>query len=196
MNACGKCGKKFGFLDEKWDSKTVYHIDSKDLSLDDNYPDNRYSGKIFCFHCYKEIYKNAPPPNLLKQNSPFLLECKNASLTQSEFHYELVIFDWVDEWLLQKVAPNERVEKQCWLISDMTMALVENNNSLCITFKDGTKKEFELDVNRKATSQQWATAINMLISKRILPKMIYCKYCKTKNNAINSNCVHCGAILE
>jgi hypothetical protein len=106
----------------------------------------------------------------------------------------------------------------------MTMAIVQDNGSLGIIFKDGTKKEFKLSVDNwtkasaagialfggvgtiiagsmaiknqiKATSQQWATAINMLISKGKLPEMIYCKYCGTKNKSTDSKCIHCGAIL-
>ena len=119
---------------------------------------------------------------------------------------------------------NDEIFENSWLISDMNMAIAQDNGSLGIIFKDGTKKECNLSVDNwtkasaagialfggvgtiiagsmaiknqiKATSQQWATAINMLISKGKLPEMIYCKYCGTKNKSTESKCVHCGAIL-
>jgi hypothetical protein len=137
-----------------------------------------------------------------------LLQCDNAILTNKEFRYR---------------SDNEIFEKS-WLISDISMAIVQDNGSLLIIFKDETKKEFSLGVDVwtkvseagillfggigtiitgnmainnkiKATSQQWASAINMLISKGKLPEMVYCKYCGTKNKSTEALCIHCGAIL-
>ena len=107
----------------------------------------------------------------------------------------------------------------------MTIAIVQDNGALNIIFNDKTKREFELGLDIwtkvsiaglalfggmgsmiagnmalnnqiKATSQQWASAINALIAKGKLPEMIYCKYCGTKNKSIDPKCLHCGAILE
>jgi hypothetical protein len=137
-----------------------------------------------------------------------LLQCKNAVLSQKEFRY------LSDEELFEKA----------WLIEDMSMAIVQDDGSLMIMFKDKTKREFILSVDNwtkiseagillfggisttiagnmaidnkiKAMSQQWASAINALISKSVIPEMIYCKYCRTKNKSTDSLCVHCGGIL-
>ncbi len=142
-----------------------------------------------------------------------LLKCKNASLTNKEFRCRVKLPTFWDKF-----------ENTCWHISDMTMAIVEDNGSLGIIFKDGTKRDFKLSLSTgtalsatglilfggvgsmiagnmaiknqiKATSQQWATAINMLISKGKVPEMIYCKFCGTKNKSDESKCLHCGAIL-
>jgi len=139
----------------------------------------------------------------------FLLQCNNAVLTNNEFCYR----------------SDDEVFENSWLISDMTMALVKDNGSLEIIFKDETRREFILGVDIwtkasatgillfggigtmiagklaidnqiKATSQQWASVINVLISKGKLPEMIYCKSCGAKNKSMDSKCFHCGAIFE
>jgi hypothetical protein len=151
---------------------------------------------------------NSELSNQAKARSASLLQCKNAVLTDKDFRYR----------------SNDDFEKT-WQISDMTMAMVQNNGSLCILFKDNVKREFDLGLDVwtkvsitglalfggvssiiagnmalnnqiKATSQQWASAINALIAKGELPEMIYCKYCGTKNKSIDPKCLHCGAILE
>lgn len=137
-----------------------------------------------------------------------LLQCDNAILTNKEFRYR----------------SNNEVFEKSWLISDISMAIVQDNGSLLIIFKDEIKKEFNLGLDVwtkvseagillfggigtiitgnmainnkiKATSQQWASAINMLISKGKFPEMVFCKYCGTKNKSTEALCIHCGAIL-
>lgn len=139
----------------------------------------------------------------------FLLQCNNAVLTKNAFCYR----------------SDDEIFEKSWLISDMTMAIVQDNGSLGIIFKDETRRDFKLgldiwtkasaagillfggigtmiagkvaiDNQIKATSQQWVSAINALISKGNLPEMTYCKYCGAKNKSIDSKCIHCGAILE
>jgi len=138
-----------------------------------------------------------------------LLQCDNAVLTNNEFRYR----------------SNDEIFENSWLVSDISMAIVQDDGSLMIIFKDETRKEFNLGIDTwtkiseagillfggigtiitgnmainnkiKATSQQWASGINMLISKRRLPEMTYCKYCGTKNALTEFKCVHCGAILS
>jgi hypothetical protein len=138
-----------------------------------------------------------------------LLQCDNAVLTNNEFRYR----------------SNDEIFENSWLISDISMAIVQDDGSLMIIFKDETRKEFNLGIDTwtkvseagillfggigtiitgnmvinnkiKATNLQWASAINMLISKGKLPEMIYCKYCGTKNKLTESKCVHCGAFLS
>lgn len=152
---------------------------------------------------------NSELVNQAKARSASLLQCENAVLTDKDFRYR----------------PNDDIFERSWQISDMTMALVQNNGSLCIIFNDNAKREFELGLDVwtkvsiaglalfggvssiiagnmalgnqiKATSQQWASAINALIAKGKLPEMIYCKYCGTKNKSIDPKCSHCGAILQ
>jgi hypothetical protein len=167
------------------------------------------------FWCPKCRIKYARNGELLSK-SAYLLQCKNAFLTNKEFHYRegQNWEDWVDD---------KKVEEKCWLISSMKMAIVENNGSLGITFNDGTKKIFQISAdvskadvaglvlfggvgsliagnmalkNQKiANTQRWATTINMLISKGTIPEMIFCRYCGTKNKSEDSKCIHCGAIL-
>lgn len=152
---------------------------------------------------------NAELVNQAKARSAFLLLCNNAVLTEKEFRYR----------------SNDELTEKFWLITDMTMAIVQDNGSLGIIFNDKTKKEFKLGLDTstkisiaglaffggvgsiiagnmalnnqiKATSQQWASAINALIAKGKLPEMIYCRYCGTKNKSIDPKCLHCGAILQ
>ncbi len=140
-----------------------------------------------------------------------LLRSKNYVLTTKAFH-------------IQPANNDPKKESLIFMISDMAMAIVENEGALGIIFKDGSKTKIKLDVDMgttlssvglilfggigdtiagnmalknkiKATSQQWATAINALIAKGKLPEMIYCKYCGTKNKSSDSLCIHCGAIL-
>ena len=149
----------------------------------------------------------------ISQENVILLKCKNASLSNKEFRCRVKLPAFWDKFV-----------DQCWFISDMTMAIVEDNGSLGIIFKDGTKREFNLGIDNstkaaaaglimfggvgtmiagnmaiknqiKATSQQWVTAINALIAKGKLPEMIYCKYCGTKNKSSEPKCLNCGAIL-
>lgn len=155
-----------------------------------------------------------------------LLHCKNAWLTNEEFYYG-----------------NGK-----WQISNMVLALVRDNGSLAIQFNDGVTKEFRLAIDNStmasaaglalfggvgtiiagnmalknqimSTSQQWAAAINLLISKRKPPEMtpvkengqivrekeiirekevivkVRCSYCKNLYNETLDKCPHCGARL-
>jgi hypothetical protein len=140
-----------------------------------------------------------------------LLRSKNYVLTTKAFH-------------IQPAKNNPKKESLIYMISDMTMAIVEDDDALGIIFKDSSKMKIKLDVDTgttlsavglilfggigdtiagnmalknkiKATSQQWSTAINALISKSKLPEMIYCKYCGTKNKSSDPKCVNCGATL-
>jgi hypothetical protein len=144
-----------------------------------------------------------------RARAAFLLQCNNAVLTNREFRYR----------------SDDEVFEDSWPISNMTIALVKDDGSLDIIFKDDTRREFKLGVDIwtkasaagillfggigtmiagklafdnqiKATSQQWATAINALISKGQLPEMMYCKYCGAKNKSMVPKCMNCGAILE
>lgn len=200
MTACAKFGKKFGFFSDKYNSEMVYDEFRYKLTLNAKLFNNPYRGKNLCVICYQEVYDNAPS---------FLLQCKNASLTNKEFYYKWFANDY------------ERIER--WLITDLKMAMVEDDGSLGIIFNDGTKEIFKISAdvskadvaglvlfggigsmiagnmalkNQKiANTQRWATTINVLISKGTLPEMIFCRYCGTKNKSEDSKCVHCGAIL-
>lgn len=163
-----------------------------------------FANDFWCSKCREKVPREVALRLVFAtKDGAVLLRCKNASLTNKEFCF---------------------LDQQ-WEISNMTMALVHDNGSLAIEFKDGTTREFKLAVDNstmataaglalfggigtiiagnvairnqiKARSQQWASAINALISKGRLPEMVYCKYCGTKNKSADPKCIHCGAILE
>jgi hypothetical protein len=207
MVQCAKCGIE---LSSKEESKTWNHQLKRGYLMapilvytiysfsgnESEFPE--YKGKKLCEDCAMSLFGHKK----ISANDAPLLQCKDASLTNKDFHHQ----------------------KESLLISDMIMALVENNGSLSIIFKDGNKREFRLGLSTgtvasaaglvlfggigsliagnmalsnqiKATSQQWASAINCLISKNNLPEWIYCKYCGSKNKSVELRCLHCGAAL-
>jgi hypothetical protein len=149
LSSCAKCGEKFGHYSFKYNSETVYKELDYTHTLNAKLPNNPYWGKNLCKICYQEVYENAPTAQeqAPKEENTILLQCKNAALTNSEFRYK-------------------GFEVECLFISDMKMAIVENNGSLGIILNDGAKKEFKLSAtNWTKRTLQWASAINMLISK-------------------------------
>lgn len=158
-----------------------------------------------CPYCGKPVQSKDNFCPYCRKPLGILFQSKNAILTNKMFYYKR--FEGFNGWL----------------ITNMKMALVENNGSLAIIFNDGIKKEFNInaDVSKadvaglalfggvgsiiagkmaiknqvKATSQQWAITINMLISKGKLPEMIFCRYCGAKNKSSDSKCINCGALL-
>jgi hypothetical protein len=218
MPQCEKCWKELGFNEEN----KVWNIQLKEGYI--NKPEFEdgftlftgtpiafpaYKGKKLCKDCAMKLINSNTVQKTTNILAP-LLQCGNACLTNKEFSYR---------------SGGKKAVPCKWLISDMTMAIVQDNGSLGIIFNDGTKEEFKLSIDNqtilsaagialfggvgtmiagnmalknqiKTTSQQWASAINMLISKGKLPEMIYCKYCGTKNKSTDAKCLHCGAMLE
>ena len=145
-----------------------------------------------------------------------LLSCKNAWLTETEFHY-----------------CNEKGQ-----ILNMAEACVNAKGLLAIRFNEGKTEQFRLapdnnaldsrdmrrndpingklgpgsrvpylgtvgtiigeirTLNENSTdkSAEWAAAINMLISKRN-HETINCYRCWTENKSTEHRCIHCGATL-
>lgn len=175
--------------------------------------------ELSCKNCGKEIqktYNYTCYPSMISacgedKKKGFLLSCKNAWLTDTEFHY-----------------CNEKGQ-----ILNMVEAFVNAKGLLAIRFNNGKTEEFRLapddnainsynDVLKKETiggairiggvageiigtirvlndnvkekSVLWAAAINMLISKGN-HEMINCYRCWTENKSTEPQCLHCGAIL-
>jgi len=101
---------------------------------------------LLCPSCSKQVKENDSFCPYCRKPLRILLQCKNAFLTNKEFHYKLF---------------SGKIEERYWLISRMKLA-VENNGSLGIIFNDGSRTEFKLS---SATILQWVATINMLISK-------------------------------
>lgn len=105
----------------------------------------------------------------------------------------------------------------------MVMASVHKNGSLAIQFNNGKTEEFRLapdndamdsatemawnrgsggiigafraiNGNVKEKSQQWAAAINILVSKRS-HETVKCYRCGTENKSTETKCTTCGATL-
>ena len=220
MPQCEKCWKPLGIGDET----KLWNIQLKDGYINEPQCEDGYTtftgmqiafpkfkGKLVCKNCALELIKSAGKG----QQAQPLLKCKNAFLTDTELHYDSA----------SGRGSNKRLEHQVWIIANMSMAMMQDNGSLRIIFKDGAIKDFNLGIDNstkasaaglalfggvgtiiagsmaidnqiKARTQQWVTAINALISKDRLPPMIYCRYCGTKSKSTEPKCLHCGAILQ
>jgi hypothetical protein len=73
---------------------------------------------------WRELLK-AELENQAKARAVALLQCKNAILTDKEFRY----------------CSSDEIIDKAWLLSDMAMAIVQDNGSLSIIFNDKTRMD-------------------------------------------------------
>ncbi len=161
-----------------------------------------------CSNCGWEIQETynydcySHKPNISEDDKQegFLLRCKNAWLTETEFHYcnetghilNMAAAFLNAKGLLAIRFNNGKTEQ-------FRLAPFNDNVSNASDFYWGKPGSFEEGIRRfnynvKIESKEWAAAINMLISKRNR-ETINCYRCGTANRSTEPQCLHCGATL-
>jgi hypothetical protein len=76
----------------KYNSETVYYLGfSKNLTLNERYPNNSYRGMNLCEKCYREVYENAPALPIENSAKDEVMEEEENSSNDSDAHSGMIL---------------------------------------------------------------------------------------------------------